>query len=70
MRSHWIWVDPNSITDVLIRGNFVHRDTKGECHVTMMTEIGVACLQVKGHQGCNNHQKLGESMKQIFPLSP
>jgi hypothetical protein len=42
MRSYWVRVCPSPITGPCER--------EGDCHVAMEAEIGVMCLQTKGHK--------------------
>ena len=49
--SDWIRVGPNPMTGALMRREkFRHKDTKGECHMTIEAEIGDMQLQTKKHQ--------------------
>ena len=51
VRSFWIRVGPNPMTDILIgRGN-LYADTLNKSHVMMEAEIVVMCLQAKEYQG-------------------
>lgn len=54
------------MTGVFIRGKYGHRDTQGECHVTIDVEIGVMCLQAKEYQGLP-HKQLEEARKDPIP---
>ena len=58
MRSHWIRVDPSSMTDVLIRRG-ENRDTHRGADVKTEAETGVMCLQTKGGQPHRSRETQG-----------
>lgn len=70
MRSHW--VDPKSVTNVLIRGNFAtQRYMENKYHVTKRARYwSDVSISQRMPRIASNNQEPGKNMEQILHLRP